>query len=819
MTADATSVVEGSARPTDDSGRSFTGVRSLALDPARAIFVPALAAFLSLAIVGLPLAIVGWFYPAPVTLLALAIWIPITRVLWRLTDSRRHASALASWLAVGVVVIFTAFTMVNSGEHVLTNRDPGVYVITGRWLAANGNLVYDNGLPSEVTDTLDHPESWSSQGIYADESGIGYFQFQHLTGVVLATSHWLGGDWLLFRVIGIVAGVSLLGLFLLSRRIAGSAFGSIPVVVAAAHPAFVHFAKDAYSEWFAMSFAVAAFLIWLNRKGTGSDWRYLWVGILLGAGTLARIDAWLTAGAFFAGVAYVGMTAGERRPRTRHVWMLTAGVVPLAALGMLDLVTRSRQYMLDLTEEALIPMLLGFAAAMLMMLGVSYLRPGPLERPARLLRSTIPLLSIAILLGGVYGLLIRPQVSQPLLDHSIGRIAAIQEREGLEVDGSRSYEESTLRWMTLYQGHLPVLFGIGAASLAWYVFFRKRSDDRIPILVTLIGVGGVYFYRPFITPEQFWALRRFLPIVLPLAFVFAAWAARFTVRRFADRKGAQLSVAGLLVLALGQSIVVGWPVASVRVEVGVLDGVRRMCDRLPEDAAVLVDRTAWAVLPGIIRLECGVPVASLRDDGVVAQLTEAGYVPVALAAEQCGGDLGALTVPYEFPEGTVSDAPSGPETSQLAYSLSMANGTGSVRSAPVPATAEAAIQVDVSTEWVPEDGSAVIAAFDEYQKGMWLEYQPSGAVELWVMTPAGATGVLVTDNIDDGVERELGGYLDGGTLYAFCGGSLMASEPVPAPPTFQTDPLRINPIQDGDTGNLEFDGSIEVVGAEAADQS
>ena len=135
----------------------------------------------------------------------------------------------------------------------------------------------------------------------------------------------------------------------------------------------------------------------------------------------------------------------------------------------------------------------------------------------------------------------------------------------------------------------------------------------------------------------------------------------------------------------------------------------------------------------------------------------------------------------------------------------------------IPDSAEASIQVEVQADWVPEDGSSVIAALDDYQKGMWLEYQPTGAVELWVMTTSGGTGLVVTKAIDDGVEREIGGYLDDGTLYAFCGGSVMASSPVPGTTTFDTEDLAVNPIQDGDTGNLAFEGTIEVIPSDPSD--
>ena len=807
VTQTATTIGQGDARVT---------LSQTLADPARAIFVLILAGILALAIAGLPLAIVGSFYPIPVAALSIALWVPLTVMAWRLTSSSKHISTLASWLVVGVAAAFAFFTMSNSGEHVLTNRDPGVYVITGKWLAAHGNLVYDNGLPADVASSLTHPNSWSSQGIYAQGPGTGVFQFQHLTGVVLAASHWVGGDWLLYRIMGAVAAASLLGLFLVSRRIAGQIFGIIPVVVAAVHPAFIHFAKDVYSEWFAMTFAMAAFVVWLNRPKEKDDWHYLGVGLLLGAGTLARIDAWLTAGAFMAGIAYLVVTAGAHRPTRRQIGLLSAGFVPLAALGTIDLIVRSRPYFTALAGEFLL-MVGVLSVAIVFMVAFSMITPGRLEKPSRFLRTAVPWLGVMILLAGLYGLLVRPYVSEPSLGHSIGHIAAIETREGLEVNGSRSYAEATLEWMARYQGHVPVMFGIGAASLAWFVFFRKKGDARVPMLVTLIGVGAVYFYRPSITPDQFWALRRFLPVVLPLAFVFTAWAARFILRRLAGRRWAQFSITGLLILALGQSVIVGWPVAAVRHEVGVAEQIREMCKTLPEDSVVLVDAAGWAVLPGAIRTECDLPVASLRDTDVVETIEKAGLVPIALATDQCGGDLGTLTLNYEFPERTVSTTPDGAEISSYTASVSHASEGRGGPAMVIPDSAEASIQVEVLADWVPEDGSSVIAALDDYQKGMWLEYQPTGAVELWVMTTSGGTGLVVTKAIDDGVEREIGGFLDDGTLYAFCGGSVTASSSVPGTTTFDTEDLAVNPIQDGDTGNLAFEGTIEVIPSDPSD--
>jgi len=779
-------------------------------DPARAIFVLGLSAVLSLAIVGLPLAIVGAFHPIPISLLTPVLWLPMTWATWRLTDPGTKQATM-SWAVVGIAVAFAIFVTANSGEHVLTNRDPGVYVITGQWLASHGNLVYDTGLPDELTSSL--TQSWTSQGIYPGDRGTGSFQFQHLTGVVLAAAQWIGGDWLLFRVTGVVAAISLLGVFLVSRAVAGPVFGAAPVVIAAVHPAFIHFAKDVYSEWYAMSFAMAAFLIWMGRPRTRPVLHYLGVGILLGAGTLARIDAWLTAGAFLAGVGYLALTGESDRPRGKHVSMLVLGFVVLAGLGTVDLVTRSRQYFLDLSGEAVPMILLVFASAGLAMI-LTWLPADRLEKWSRPLRAAVPWLAVLILVAGMYGLFVRPSVSTPTQDNPAGHVAALQTQEGLAVDGTRTYAESSLEWIARYQGYLAVVFGIGAVSLAWYVLFRRSGDHRVPLLVTLVGVGSVYFYRPSITPDHLWALRRFLPIVLPLAFVFAAWAAKYLVGRLGQGSGVRVACSGVLALALAQAVTTGWPVAAVTTHVGVPRAIVELCEALPTGSVVLVDNAARAVLPGAIRTYCDVPVASLRDTEIVDAVREAGLTPVAVTQSQCGGDVGLVSMRFHVPERTLTRAPSGPEEVPFTASISLTEGAGFSEAAPIPDSAEASIQARVQTDWVPDAGSSVIVALDDYQEGMWLEYQPTGAVELWVTTTAGTSGVLVTLNIDDDEARSVGGYLDQGVLYAVCGGRVVDSQPVEGSVAFVTDELQVNPTRAGKSGNQQFDGTIEVLPAD-----
>ncbi len=106
-------------------------------------------AFVSgLALTALALAVFGVFRP----IVALAIGanvgllfvLGVVRLPARDVDRERRPPAVAA-VAITLVVI-AAMTAMNGwahSEHVLSSRDPGIYLITGRWLADEGELPID----------------------------------------------------------------------------------------------------------------------------------------------------------------------------------------------------------------------------------------------------------------------------------------------------------------------------------------------------------------------------------------------------------------------------------------------------------------------------------------------------------------------------------------------------------------------------------------------------------------------------------------------------------------------------------------------------
>ena len=788
--------------------------RNLTRDPARVTFVIAASGLLSLLMVGLPAAIFGFFTPWVVLPATLVLWWALGSFGLRITKAHyTRTSQVTSALALFVALAFGLFAASHSSEHLLTNRDPGVYVTTGTWLADHGDLFYDPGLPADIT--LTSSTRWP-QGVHDAGTGVGYFQFQHSLGVVLATAQWLGGDWLMFRTMSAVAAIGLLGIYLAGRRMAGPTLGLLPVAATALHPAFVHVAKDAYSESLALVFAMGAFWVWLETRRNRSSGAYFACGLLLGAGSLARIDGWITGIGFMAGLVYLIVTGGERAMiKRREVAWLVLGFLCTAGLSLIDLTTRSPVYFGDLAEQA-VPMIAVFVvvSAITIMTAAS---PGShLRRLGRHIQKLAPsTAAVALASAGIYGFFIRPRTTVTRYGGSTALVAGLQEREGLEIDSARTYAESSLEWLARYQGNLSVIFGIVAVSIASYLILRRTGDRRTPVLAAALAVMMVYLWQPSITPDHFWAMRRFVPVVLPLGFVLTALAARQMLRMSRGRAWVEVALAGTLAVSVSHSVAVGWPVAAIRTQVGVNAAIQEVCGLLPENAVVLYERRSQT-LAGALRTRCDVPTTSAHENRIVEAVLAAGLTPVMVSSDvDCSPtDLGSVETTFEFPERTLTIPPQRAETGTLVMSLAIAtNSEGPHLSAPDPEAADASLLVEVETTWAPE-GYSMIASIGGYTEGMWLQYGPTGIVELWITTDEGHFGIPASPSITDGVPRVVGGYFLDGVLYATCGGQRFASTPAPGDPVFQHDDVELTPAVDGASEMQTFEGMATLYRAE-----
>ena len=66
--------------------------------------------------------------------------------------------------------------------------------------------------------------------------------------------------------------------------------------------------------------------------------------------------------------------------------------------------------------------------------------------------------------------------------------------------------------------------GLIAAFAGWAIVSGERFRRALPFLAVAAGYALFYFYDPLITPDHFWAARRYVPVILPAALLLAGAA-------------------------------------------------------------------------------------------------------------------------------------------------------------------------------------------------------------------------------------------------------------------------------------------------------
>jgi hypothetical protein len=121
-------------------------------------------------------------------------------------------------IAVVIVVCFVGLQMHEATEHVIVDRDPGVYLTTGLSLAHTGSLLVDPqssafGSPPPAHVRFDSP------GYYTGAAdGQLYPQFLHVLPVLIAVGEGIGGPAGAVKVPALLEGIALLVIYAFATR-------------------------------------------------------------------------------------------------------------------------------------------------------------------------------------------------------------------------------------------------------------------------------------------------------------------------------------------------------------------------------------------------------------------------------------------------------------------------------------------------------------------------------------------------------------------------------------------------------------------------
>ena len=173
-----------------------------------------------------------------------------------------------------------------------------------------------------------------------------------------------------------------------------------------------------------------------------------------------------------------------------------------------------------------------------------------------------------------------------------------------------------LRWFFEYFGVVAIVLAVvGLLLLLWRAL--RGSGIATSVLCMLVPVTAMYIWRPNISPDQPWAMRRYLPATVPAIAIgitvvlMTCWLAGSGKRAIVFRGGAVLLAIAVAVPAATAAR----PFAKMSMQDGALPAVHELCRAAGPDAAILILGFNYIDLemPATFRAFCNNPSAKPRD--------------------------------------------------------------------------------------------------------------------------------------------------------------------------------------------------------------
>ena len=627
----------------------FEGRPGRAPDPLpwwyRGALVVLLALVAALAVTGTALAMLGWFTALALVLTATPLAYVLVRA-WRpvLARADNPRGVRPAAIALAIVVCFVGVQMREATEHVIVDRDPGVYLTTGLSVARTGSLLVDPqsaafGSPPPAHVHFDSPGYYKG----APNNQL-YPQFLHVLPVLIAIGEGLGGPAGAVKVPPLLEGIALLAIYAFATRFLRPVLALAVLVLAALNLTTIVFSRDAYTEPLTQLLLFGAlWTLWPARKrlspGLGTA-----AGFLFGVCVMTRIDAIV----YLIPIVAWGFFELRRDWNARR-WLGPAalGAAIPCVLAIVDAAYFARPYTTDLAGS-LVPLLaalvlvcvVGWAMVWRRWWFDSISRAFHAHRSA--IAATVAVVAVTVAVGAW---LVRPLVTTARSSRNAAyatNLEVLQQAEHVTIDGARTYAENSVQWLSWYLSPTVMLLGIGAMGFVVWRVLRGERREFLPFLGLFLVVTALYAWRPSIDPNQVWAMRRFFPVTIPGFLLLAALGAELLghwMNQLLFTDGDRTRLTAILAICLaGPALIV--PLRDVRPVLfqpelsSLISNVETVCAEVPSNALVYIptpglfaDRMAPA-----LRSMCGAHVAI--GDTTPADPATAQQLQAAAASEQ-----------------------------------------------------------------------------------------------------------------------------------------------------------------------------------------
>lgn len=552
-------------------------VAALVLLPGRAVarcfgvstdgFADALIGVAIVSIVGL---VLGWAQSFSFSILVAiltSIWIGCTVVARRRSGGRERAATVpAVRVVAGSMALAALVWCWPPFETVLAGADSTMYVNAGIHLARTGSLAVES-------DAVAVLGARTGRGVFPSIRTDGRGPFVRLPGGLLMSSRgdtralpaffpllpvWTGIATLVWGPHGapvvapLAVALAVWAVALFAAEAFGAVVGGVAGMLLLANFSFWWFGRFLMPEPLACAFVWGALV--LLRRGA-----YTTAGVVFGLAGLARAETMLFV------VAALGLWLVWERPPIR-LDRLLLGFVPMVVLTAFSLMALPSHHVAYLWND-------------IAMLITRIVRGVPLGGASIVVAG---LVSVA----GVFGVLMALRNGR-----SNGRVLQVLAVVGVVAAtllyllvGGNSDPVRSVRWLAAYCSWPLLGMAVAGASVTW----RTGRDPvvRLALLLSLL-VALIFIINPRVAPYHPWAIRRFLPIVIPGLTIAAASAVGVLASG-----GLRLRRVAAVLVVLSLVLLEVRPVQAVRHRWYFFDGFRTvetLAEMLPLDAFVIVD--------------------------------------------------------------------------------------------------------------------------------------------------------------------------------------------------------------------------------------
>jgi len=563
----------------------------------------------------------------------------------------------AKW-ALGAAAGWMLLNWVLTSEFLIVVRDPGFLTLSGVWLTNHPStdiplLGADQAAALHNNLLADASQAWNIHGDFVQPQGA------KMLPATIALGGWIAGTWGVLGANIVIGAVGLLAIYVLGRKFLGPRVALAPMAAVGLTVAHIALSRSAYSEPLTALLVIAG-VAWAWRGLKEQSLLLVAAGgVAIGATALVRID-----GAIFAAGALVGIVVALALSDAPRAWRLTTGVAVVClqaatvAFGYWSLWRWSYEYAARLEDQmhsltkayvVVAGLLIVWVASWISPLRGDRLLASPLralgELGARVLAGAVMLLMLVLASRPLWTTVHRG-TTDPVDIFTNTVVESFQRSQGLPIDPTRTYAESTVSWVAYYLTWPIVLLAILGLGIATYRAARGRGGWAVFLGATL-APSLLYFWKPEIVPDQIWAIRRFEAMTIPAFALAATLAAVWLAKRFANphrrRVATTWAVCLTALLPITTWIMVtpglnppvrGATPLVVREMGGSLTQLQQLCALAPGHPIVLASTSSHF---GSLRVMCDEPVVlalTAPSAEALAQMTDIfGAEPVVLTRD------------------------------------------------------------------------------------------------------------------------------------------------------------------------------------------